>query len=96
MLLAEHVEREILGVLDDAVGAAVGLDPDHDERRIEGGLRHPVHRGAGDIALPVIGGQHIDAVGDHAQRGFLGILVHRHPPDQVGGIAFSGALHRVR
>ena len=82
MLLAEHVERETLGVLGDRIGAAVGLDPGDDERRVEGGLGHPVDRRAGDIALPVIGGQHIDAVGDHAQRGFLGILVHRHPPER--------------
>src|SRR6516162_4983247 len=47
-VLAEHVQREGFGLLDDAVGAGVGLDADHDERRVEGGLRHPIDRGSGD------------------------------------------------
>src|SRR5437764_9339072 len=64
-------------VLDQRVGVAVGLDADHDERRIERRLGHPVHRRRRYVALPVVGGQHIDAIGNHAQGGFLGVLVHR-------------------
>jgi len=80
VLLAQHVEGEGLGVLDDRIGAAVGLDADDDQRRVERRLRHPVDRRRGDPALAVVGGQHVDAVGDHPQRSFLGVLVHRLPP----------------
>ena len=80
LILAEHVQRERLFVLDDLVGAGIGLDPDDDQRRRESGLSDPIDGGRRDIAFSVIGGQHVNPVGDHAQRGFLGILVHIRPP----------------
>src|SRR5439155_9659227 len=55
-----------------------------------------IDRRAGDIALPVIGGQHVDAVGDHAQRGFLGVLVHRHPLDCVWRIGIRRRTTSLR
>jgi hypothetical protein len=53
-VLARHVQRERLGVFDDAVRARVGFDGDDYKWRVEGGLRDPVDCGRGDIALAVI------------------------------------------
>ena len=66
LALAEHVQRKGAGFLDQRVGAGIGLHADHHQRRIERGLRHPVHGGGGDVAVAVFGGQNIDSVGDHS------------------------------
>ncbi len=83
MRLAEHVEGEALAAFDDAVGAAVGLDADDNKRRRERGLRYPVNRRCCDVAFAVIGGQHVDAVGDHAKRGLLCVVIHDEPVELV-------------
>ena len=78
--LAEDVQREGLRLLDEPVRVRVGLDTDHDQRRLERGLGHPVHGGGCDPPVPGGGGQDVEAIGDHAKRGLLGVGVHRAPP----------------
>ncbi len=76
VLLAEHVQGEVLGGLDQRIGAGIGLHRDNNERRVEGALGHPIDGRRGNVALPVIRGQHIDPIGDHPQGGLFGVLVH--------------------
>ena len=73
---AEHVEREGPRLLDDLVGARIGLDADRDEGRVERGLRHPVDRRRRHVAVRRLRRQHVEPVRDHAQRSFLGFGVH--------------------
>ena len=54
--LAQHVERESPGVLDEGVGVGVGLDADRHQRRLERGLGHPVDGGRGHPAVGVVPG----------------------------------------
>src|ERR1700747_1678014 len=54
LVLAEHVQRKFLLVLDDLIGAGIGLHPDDHEWRRKGGLRDPIDRRGSNIALAVI------------------------------------------
>jgi hypothetical protein len=75
LAFAEHVEREGLRLLDERVRVGIDLDAHGDERRGEGRLRDPVHGGRGD-AGGALRRQHEEPVGNHAQRGLLGVRVH--------------------
>jgi len=79
VFLAEHVESKAFGRLNGLVGAGVRLDADYEQWRRERSLRHPVHRGCRDIAGAVFGGEHIDAIRNHAQHGLFGVGVHGSP-----------------
>ncbi|RPH79497.1 MAG: hypothetical protein EHM88_14185, partial [Candidatus Rokuibacteriota bacterium] len=54
----------------------VRLDAHGDERRLERGLRDPVDGGRRD-PVAAGGGEHVEPVGNHPQRGLLGVGVHR-------------------
>src|SRR5262249_56136175 len=75
LALAEDVQREGVGLLDHRVGVGIGLDADRDEGRGERRLGHPVHRGRRG-ARRALGGQDVQAVGNHAERGLLGVGIH--------------------
>ena len=77
LTFTENVQRERLRLLDERVPVRVGLHADDDERRLERHLRHPVHGARGHLPILVRRGQHVEAVGNHAQRGLLHVGVHR-------------------
>src|SRR5439155_18432513 len=80
LALAQHVQREGLRVLDEAMGAGVRLHADGDQRRLERRLRHPVDGGGRHAAVGVRRSQDVEAIADHPERGLLGVGVHGFPP----------------
>src|SRR5262245_54801284 len=71
----EETQGEDFAVLDQGVGARIALDTDHYLRWLEGTLRRPVDRGQGHF-VALLGAKHLEAIGDHQQRGLFRLLVH--------------------
>src|SRR5579871_2944110 len=79
LVRAELIAGKVPGGLDYLMGVLAGLDGDRHHRRLEGALRDPVDR-RGCHVVAVLGGQEKEAVGDAAECGLLGLLVHQSLP----------------
>jgi hypothetical protein len=76
LTLAEDVQGEGAGLLDEPVAVRVDLHAHGDERGLEGGLGDPVDGGRGHLAVRPLGGQDVEAVGNHPQGGLSGVRIH--------------------
>src|SRR6266704_1971320 len=77
------------------MGVRVGLHAHHYEGRRERSLGDPVHRGRGHGVVLSLRGQHVEAVGDHAQRRLLRIGVHVSSPPGSGLVSAGLELYSM-
>lgn len=94
LALFQHVERETHGGLGRHIETGIRLNANGDERRIELCLRDPVYGCRTDIPVVGLRGHHVDAVGDHAERGFLLFFFHLMVlPNRFAMLSISHFIH---